>query len=562
MSEENKNTAPNEGEAAPPEARTPPPYPYPFPYPYAMPQGAEMPAGQGQMPYSPYPMFIPVPMFMPPYGMPTALPPQGGANAPTPLNSYERQAGMQVVYQDGTEQAPGMSGGYPFYPQMMLPQMMPYGYPGYGQPPFPGYGQPQQAPKAPYEADVQVLYQAVDEGDEDHSGIQAGTPVPVARAAAPVSTGDIPPETQGDSVGSLRDLFEEAGVTVTAAAAEYSEEELAEMFEEPGQRRSFKHQFRDLFPRRSDSTGEVVRKSAFLTSVLAILITAPILLNSFFIGPTLERRALNDVQTIIMSTQLPMSQLAAQYENIIFPANMQSKYAAVYAKNQDTRGWLTINSLNINYPVMQAADNTYYLKHAFDKTTNKHGVPFFDKNTRLQPNAMSKNIVVYGHNNAYVDLVFHNLIKYENVKQWQAEPTIKLDTIYGEYLWKIYAVFYTNGVEHTPGEYMFPFYWSEMKNGQNFMNYIHEVDRRALYSTGVDIKEDDRILTLSTCAFNFDGSHFIILARQVRPGENPNPDISKVVVNSDPQYPAYYYAKKKKVNHYTEIPDWQYSPDM
>ncbi|MDR1805637.1 MAG: sortase [Clostridium sp.] len=544
MSEERTNT--NEAQV-PPQGQVPP---MPFGYPYPMPPMGQVPGAAPPM--MPYPMFVPVPVYMPYGSFPTALPPQGNAD-PMQLNSYERQAGMQVVYQDGQDQAPGGFGygGYP-YPQMMMP---PYGY--YGQPPFPGYGQ-QQAPAAnAYEADVQVLYQAVDEDNapaEQEHEITATTPEQAAVEEPAVKH------------SSLADLFEEAEITASAAKEDYfDEDDFADLFDEPGQKRSFKQQLRDLFPKRSDSTGEKVRKSAFITSIVAILVAAPILLNSFFIGPTLERRELDEIKQIVYnSSDIPDGQLADQFPGVVFPSGFNKKYAAVYAKNQDLRGWLSIPSLNIDYPVLQTTDNEYYLKHAFDKSKNKHGVPFFDANTRITATALSKNLVIYGHNNAYVDLVFHNLINYREIKQWQQTPTIEMNTIYGNEpkYWQIYAVFYTNGVQHSAGEYIFPYHWTEMRNEANFLGYIAEVDRRALYKTGVDIQPSDTLLTLSTCAFNFDGSRFVVVARLVRPGEEPYPDVSKVVKNDNPQYPDYYYEKKNLVNPYANVPDWQYSADM
>ena len=44
------------------------------------------------------------------------------------------------------------------------------------------------------------------------------------------------------------------------------------------------------------------------------------------------------------------------------------KYAAVYEKNHDLIGWITIEGTRIDYPVMQTKEKpNFYLKHAFDK---------------------------------------------------------------------------------------------------------------------------------------------------------------------------------------------------
>ncbi|MDR0884000.1 MAG: sortase [Oscillospiraceae bacterium] len=574
------NTPPQaqDGQDPQPTGQIPPqgmPYPYPF-YGYGAPQGMppmpQMPPmdAQGQMPYpgGQYPMFIPVPvpMMMSPYGYPQALPPQGGAS----LNSYERQAGMQVVYQDGAGQQPMGYGGY--MPPMM-PMMPPYGYGGM-QPPFAGYGATQQPPKAAFDEDVEVLYQAHEQPPTEPE--ETPQPVQPSPAAKDTKKEDAPKKKSAkEPVGeysSLRDLFEEAGVTVLQTLEEEAED-LADLFEEPGTHASpLKQQWHDLFPHKEDSKGEKVRKSVFLTLIPVILISASLVLNTFLLTPMREAKKLGQVKTVVMSVPIPMETMIAQNADVNFLPNMQAKYAGAYVENQDLRGWINIPWLEIDYPVVQKTyddpaqqrreGNQYYLSHAFDGSKNKYGVPFFDTYDRFEPAKLSRNLVIYGHNNKYVDLVFHNLLKYADPAQWQAEPTIKVDTVYAEYRWQIYAVFYAKGERHSEGEYLFPYNWVKMDSDQEFLNYIAEVDRRKLYDTGIKMQPDDHILTLSTCAYNFDNSRFVVVARLVKPGEEPYPDRNKVRVNANPQYPAYYYQKKKLNNPFKDFPDWQYDPKM
>ena len=35
--------------------------------------------------------------------------------------------------------------------------------------------------------------------------------------------------------------------------------------------------------------------------------------------------------------------------------------------NSDVRGWIRYNQDKINYPIVQSSDNSYYLKHTFEK---------------------------------------------------------------------------------------------------------------------------------------------------------------------------------------------------
>ena len=71
------------------------------------------------------------------------------------------------------------------------------------------------------------------------------------------------------------------------------------------------------------------------------------------------------------------------------------KYAAVYEKNHDLIGWITIEGTRIDYPVMQTKEKpNFYLKHAFDKSYSRYGVPYIAENCDID---VSDNIVIYGH---------------------------------------------------------------------------------------------------------------------------------------------------------------------
>ncbi|MCL2024023.1 MAG: class B sortase, partial [Oscillospiraceae bacterium] len=255
-------------------------------------------------------------------------------------------------------------------------------------------------------------------------------------------------------------------------------------------------------------------------------------------------------------------EMVEEHPNTNFPDGFNTKYAAVYAQNPDTAGWIKIPNSNIDYPVMLVNDdkrngNAYYLTKGFNGEDTKYGTPFFDTKTRLEPGNMSKNLVIYGHNSRYSQVLFNHLVRYENQSRWQQQPIIEMDTIYGNYLWLIYGVFYTNGEKHKDDSYIFPYYWTDMEDGAKFLNYIAEVDRRRLYDTGVDIRADDTLLTLSTCAYNFPGSRFVVVARKVRPGEDPNIDVSRVLKRRGPQFPDIYYKRKRENNNYAHMPKYQ-----
>lgn len=63
--------------------------------------------------------------------------------------------------------------------------------------------------------------------------------------------------------------------------------------------------------------------------------------------------------------------------------------------NPDTVGWLYVPGTEINYPFVQTTNNDYYLKHSFDKSSNKKGWVFLDFRNNIDN--LSKNTVLYAH---------------------------------------------------------------------------------------------------------------------------------------------------------------------
>ena len=65
-------------------------------------------------------------------------------------------------------------------------------------------------------------------------------------------------------------------------------------------------------------------------------------------------------------------------------------------KNSDTIAWLKVENTNIEFPIVKANDNSYYLSHNFNKEYNKAGWIFADYKNKFD--TTDKNIVIYGHN--------------------------------------------------------------------------------------------------------------------------------------------------------------------
>lgn len=81
------------------------------------------------------------------------------------------------------------------------------------------------------------------------------------------------------------------------------------------------------------------------------------------------------------------------YMNVPF---MEVNFTELLKKNPDTVGWIKVDGTKVNYPIVQAEDNDYYLSHAFNKRSNAGGWVFADY--RVDFKDFGRNTIIYGHN--------------------------------------------------------------------------------------------------------------------------------------------------------------------
>ncbi len=240
------------------------------------------------------------------------------------------------------------------------------------------------------------------------------------------------------------------------------------------------------------------------------------------------------------------------------PAFVQPKYRSLYNENNDFVGWITVPNTAINHPVVQGEDNSYYLRRDFYKQYLRRGTIFMDY--RNDPENLNVNTILYGHN--YLDsTMFSDLEKYKDIEFYKTAPVIEFNTIYGDYKWKVFAVFLTTASPELDNGYVFNYIYPFMTESST-EEFIAEVAKRSLYDTGVDVLPTDKILTLSTCTRDMDitrkqeDARCVVMARLVRAGESETVDTSKATVNPEPKYPQLWYDKFGLENPYRNDEKW------
>lgn len=162
-------------------------------------------------------------------------------------------------------------------------------------------------------------------------------------------------------------------------------------------------------------------------------------------------------------------------------------------QNNETIAWLKVNNTNIEYPVVKGTNNSFYLNHSFDKSSNSAGWIFADYRNKFDNT--DKNIVIYGHNMRDGSM-FGSMLNILNAKWYENEENTNI-TLYTENEKSIHKVFSVYKIEN---EYYY--IKTEFKNGNEFEGFIKNLKKRSIKDFNVDVSKEDNILTLSTCANN------------------------------------------------------------
>lgn len=194
------------------------------------------------------------------------------------------------------------------------------------------------------------------------------------------------------------------------------------------------------------------------------------------------------------------------YWNYIKMSLLEVDFNELLAKNLDTVGWIQVKGTNINYPIVQTTDNSYYLNHAFDKTKNEAGWVFMDyRNDTVNFN---QNTILYAHSRL-TGSMFGSL---KNILEssWYTNKNnhiIRLSTPTENTMWQVFSV-YTIPKE---SYYITP----NFNSNEAYQEFLNTMKSRSEVEFSAEVNTNDKILTLSTCKDNF-GNRVVMHAKLIK----------------------------------------------
>lgn len=170
--------------------------------------------------------------------------------------------------------------------------------------------------------------------------------------------------------------------------------------------------------------------------------------------------------------------------------NYSQIFEELLKKNTDTVGYLSVNNTKINYPVVQASTNSYYLNRDFNKRKNSMGWIFMDY--RNDAKDLDKNTIIYGHN--IKQGIMFGTLKYALNSSWykkESNQVITFNTPTKNMKWRIFSIYRIPATE----DYL----KTEFESDEEYMEFLNMLKNRSIYNFNVELNESSKILTLSTC---------------------------------------------------------------
>lgn len=259
-------------------------------------------------------------------------------------------------------------------------------------------------------------------------------------------------------------------------------------------------------PPKKDTSKKIFKYFVILVSLVGILYSIINIITWKLDNVALERE-IENINTLIEEVEVPPSPEQIIPEQPIEnpttpdqPISIKKDYSRIplidvdFTKlkeiNPDTKAFLKVKNLDISIPVVQTTDNSYYLKHSFEKKNSSAGWVFGDY--RNDWDNLKSNTIIYGHNLKSYALFGSLKLMYN--KDWYGNKDnhiIYLSTEKQNLLFEIFSVY---DIE-TETYYLA----NEFSNDDVYREYLDTISSRSAIKFDTKPTINDKILTLSTC---------------------------------------------------------------
>lgn len=167
--------------------------------------------------------------------------------------------------------------------------------------------------------------------------------------------------------------------------------------------------------------------------------------------------------------------------------------------NTDIIGWIIIPDTNVNYPLLKGETNDTYLRHAYNKKSNRMGSIFMDY--RSKADLSDRHTIIYGHNMKN-NSMFSVLLRYDDQSFYDKHRYFYIHQPTGYLKYEIFSAYMVT----VPSS----LYTIGFTSDAQFDPYVKQFTSDTWIASNVFPTGSDKVVTLSTCGSDSDTERFVV----------------------------------------------------
>ncbi|MBR3239581.1 MAG: class B sortase [Oscillospiraceae bacterium] len=210
----------------------------------------------------------------------------------------------------------------------------------------------------------------------------------------------------------------------------------------------------------------------------------------------------NENQSFFLPGFRPGSQVKLDDE--VSPLNSMYDLGKFYSDYPDAIGWIYCPGTPIDSGIVEANDNSYYLHRFYDGSYSVGGSLFADcSNAR---DFSDRNTVIYGHH-MNDGSKFARVAYYKDQYYYDEHPIMYINTPTMNYRVELFSAFLTDADSEV---YTFHF-----DSDEAYEAWLQRMKAESDFKCDVQVTAADRVVTLSTCSYEYYDARYIALGKLV-----------------------------------------------
>lgn len=231
---------------------------------------------------------------------------------------------------------------------------------------------------------------------------------------------------------------------------------------------------------------KVMQRLTTITCLVVFTASAYYLIDTLFEYKE-NREVLADIQDVYKQSKEDNQDSP---DTVASSKTIRTSFNDLLSINEDIVGWISIGDTVVNYPILQAEENEYYLNRNYKEEESRAGSIFMDYRNDIQ--SSDRHTVLYGHNMKDGSM-FGDMDNFLEQTYFQEHQQVFFDTLYESYDVELFSVYQTTT----------DFYYIEtdFPDDNTYQAFLDEIQGKSSVETNVEVSTEDQIITFSTCDY-------------------------------------------------------------